>query len=74
MEPGTGFAVSAVLALIVFGIVLAICWLILPFALIGTKPLLRQLLAEQRETNRLLRAIGEDGRARPAPARAEPRL
>lgn len=71
---GTGFAVSATLALIIFGIVLAICWIILPFALIGTKPLLRQLVAEQRETNRLLRAIGEDGRARPAAIRAEPRL
>ena len=34
--------------------VLAVCWLILPFALIGTKPLLRELLAETKRTNALL--------------------
>lgn len=43
------------LAVIVFGLVLAVCWIILPFALIGTKPLLRQLIALQEETIRLLR-------------------
>jgi hypothetical protein len=41
-------------ALIIFGIVLAIAWIILPFALIGTKPLLRELLAEAKRTNALL--------------------
>jgi hypothetical protein len=39
---------------IVFGVILAICWLVLPFALIGTKPLLRELIREMKETNRLL--------------------
>ena len=39
---------------IVFGVILAICWLVLPFALIGTKPLLRELIGEMKETNRLL--------------------
>jgi hypothetical protein len=29
------------LIIVIFGIVLAIAWIILPFALIGTKPLLR---------------------------------
>jgi len=43
------------LALILIGIVLTIAWIILPFALIGTKPLLRQILAETRRTNELLR-------------------
>jgi hypothetical protein len=38
----------------VFVVVLAICWIILPFALIGTKPLLRQLIAEVRRNNELL--------------------
>lgn len=42
------------LAAAVFVFVLAICWLALPFALIGTKPLLRQLIAETRRTNELL--------------------
>jgi len=42
------------LLLTVFGVILAICWLVLPFALIGTKPLLRELIGEMKETNRLL--------------------
>lgn len=42
------------LALIVSGIVLAICWIVLPFALIGTKPLLRELIVEVKKTNALL--------------------
>jgi len=43
-----------VVAAVFFLIVLAICWIILPFAVIGTKPLLRQLIAETRRTNELL--------------------
>ncbi len=39
---------------LVLALVLVICWIILPFAIIGTKPLLRQILAEQRKTNELL--------------------
>lgn len=42
------------LAVFVFGVVLAIAWIVLPFALIGTKPLLRQLIAETKRTNALL--------------------
>jgi uncharacterized protein YoxC len=38
----------------VFGLILAIAWIVLPLALIGTKPLLRQLIAEVRRTNALL--------------------
>ena len=48
---GSGFAVAMVL----FGIILAIAWIVLPFALIGTKPLLRELIKEQQATNELLR-------------------
>ena len=42
------------LAIFVFGVVLTIAWIVLPFALIGTKPLLRELITEQRKTNALL--------------------
>jgi hypothetical protein len=42
------------LAVFVFGVVLSIAWIVLPFALIGTKPLLRQLIAEIKRTNALL--------------------
>jgi uncharacterized membrane protein YciS (DUF1049 family) len=38
----------------VFVVVLAICWIVLPFALIGTKPLLRKLIAEIKRNNELL--------------------
>jgi hypothetical protein len=39
---------------IVFAILLAIAWVVLPFAVIGTKRLLRELIAETRRTNALL--------------------
>lgn len=32
----------------IFGLVMAVVWLLLPFAMFGIKPLLRQILAEQR--------------------------
>ncbi len=35
-------------------IVLAIVWILLPFAIFGTKPLLQDLLSESRRTNELL--------------------
>jgi hypothetical protein len=53
----------AILLVAVFLIVLTIAWIILPFALFGIKPLLRELLEEVRKTNNL-----RDG------GRAEPRL
>jgi len=42
------------LAVGIFGFVLAVCWIVLPFALIGLKPLLRELIREQKRTNELL--------------------
>lgn len=44
------------LVLIILGIVLAIAWILLPFAMFGMKPILRDILAEMKETNRLLTA------------------
>jgi hypothetical protein len=38
----------------ILGIVLLIGWILLPFAVIGTKPILEALLREQRRTNELL--------------------
>jgi hypothetical protein len=37
-----------------FVILLAVLWILVPFAIFGIKPLLKQLLAEQRRTNELL--------------------
>jgi hypothetical protein len=42
------------LVAIALGIVLTIAWIVLPFAIIGTKPLLKELLAEMRKTNAML--------------------
>ena len=42
---------------VLFLLVLAICWIILPFAIIGTKHRLDLILAEQRRTNVLLAAL-----------------
>lgn len=42
---------------IIFGFVLSVCWIILPLALIGTKPLLRRLIEEQERTNELLARV-----------------
>jgi hypothetical protein len=51
------FGATFMLFLVIFCIVLAIAWIILPFALIGTKPLLRELIAETRKNNALLERI-----------------
>jgi uncharacterized protein YoxC len=53
MDP---FGLGAIvwLVLLVLGLILAIAWIVLPLALIGTKPLLRQLIAEVQRTNELL--------------------
>jgi len=48
------YALSVLLA-----VVLIVCWIVLPFAVIGTKPILRELVAQQRRTNELLAALLE---------------
>jgi hypothetical protein len=42
------------IALWVLGFIIAVLWVLMPFAIFGTKPLVRELIAEQRRTNRLL--------------------
>ena len=41
---------------ICLGITLIVCWIVLPIAVIGIKPLIRELIREQQTTNRLLEA------------------
>lgn len=50
---------TLMLLMVLLGTVLAIAWILLPFAMFGMKPLLRQLVTEQQRTNELLRAIAE---------------
>lgn len=44
------------LFVVLLGLILLIAWIVLPIAIIGTKPLLRQLIAETKRTNDLLEA------------------
>jgi hypothetical protein len=50
----TTLAGITTIALWVLGFIIAILWVLMPFAIFGTKPLLRELIAEQNRTNRLL--------------------
>jgi predicted PurR-regulated permease PerM len=54
----SGASIVAILALvaIVLGVLLIVCWIVLPFAVIGTKPLVRELIREQQMTNKLIEA------------------
>jgi len=63
------------LGLVIFGLILAIAWIILPFALIGTKPLLRRILDEQIRMNALLASLAAARRPQQTPkppSRREP--
>lgn len=48
---GMGLVIFAIL--IVPAIALFVAWIILPFAVVGTKPLLRELIAELKRSNAL---------------------
>jgi hypothetical protein len=61
-----GWPAWATLIIALFALLLIVCWIVLPFAIIGTKPLLRQLVAELRRNNELLeRRLPDLGRRRP---------
>jgi hypothetical protein len=51
-----GFAAMGGLMIFVWllGIFVLIAWILLPFAMFGIKPLLRDLIVATKETNRLL--------------------
>ena len=55
-----GASIVMVLALVavVLGVVLVVCWIVLPFAVVGLKPLVRELIREQQATNKLIEAQG----------------
>ena len=41
-----------------FAFILAVLWVLVPFAIFGIKGLLRDLISEQRKTQEMLAAIG----------------
>ncbi len=51
---------SLYILLIIFLLILAILWFILPFAIFGIKPLLNKLLVELKETNQYLSELVEE--------------
>jgi predicted PurR-regulated permease PerM len=50
-----------ILSLVIFAFlcILAILWILVPFAIFGVKSLLHSLIAEQRRTNQALEALSE---------------
>ena len=50
----------------VLAFIIAVLWVLMPFAIFGTKPILRELLAEQKRTNALLQEAAERARVQPA--------
>lgn len=57
-----GGVVMLLLGLLV--LLIAILWILMPFAIFGTKDLLRELIREQRKTNEILIAEAKRVRAR----------
>jgi heme exporter protein D len=56
-------------------LVIAVLWVLMPFAIFGTKDLLRQLIREQKKTNELLQAQADRAKAiREQVGRIEPQL
>lgn len=49
------------------GMVLLVCWVLLPFAMFGLKPLLREVRDQQKRTNALLEALVKQGTERRLP-------
>jgi predicted PurR-regulated permease PerM len=62
MDSGVQLLGSLTIISVILALVLVVCWIILPFAVIGTKPLLRDLLREQKRSNELLAQLLEQQR------------
>jgi hypothetical protein len=69
-----GLGVAIYVGLLLLSLVVGILWICMPFAIFGTKPILRELLAEQRKTNKLLAEAAERARGRPGTASRDPFL
>lgn len=62
------------LGLVIFAIVLATAWIIMPFAIIGTKPILRDVLAELKTQNQLLRDLARSNATQTSDSSLPPSL
>lgn len=57
-DGSSGFAALGVLW-VLFALVIGILWILIPFAIFGIKPLLRDLIREQKATQALLSTISQ---------------
>lgn len=65
---GEGLGVGASVVVVLFLIVLAVLWGLLPFAVFGIKDVVRDATREQKRTNELLQQVlAEQKRAHVAP-------
>jgi Tfp pilus assembly protein PilX len=60
--------------LVLLGVLVAILWILLPFAVFGMKPLLRTVVEQQRRTNELLARIDASQKSESAFHDTEPGL
>lgn len=51
--------------LVILGLVVAVLWIFMPFAVFGIKDLAKQLIQQQRETNQLLQKIVDHNNKQP---------
>lgn len=63
MDAAAGMSV-VLLILALLGLLIAVLWILMPFAIFGTKDLLRELIREQKKTNEILIAEAKRVRAR----------
>ena len=64
MEAAAAGMSVVVLILALLGLLIAVLWILMPFAIFGTKDLLRELIREQKKTNEILIAEAQRVRAR----------
>ena len=56
LSAGASIAMVLALVAIVVCVTLVICWIVVPFAVVGLKPLVRELIREQQANNKLVQA------------------
>ncbi|KWT83872.1 MULTISPECIES: hypothetical protein [unclassified Variovorax] len=54
-----GAAGGLMIVWVLIALLIAVLWILMPFAIFGSKPLLRTLIEEQKRTNRLLEELAE---------------
>mgnify|MGYP000479077672 CR=1 FL=1 len=64
-----GMDSSVMLFLFFLALLVAVLWVLMPFAIFGTKPILRQILEQQQRTNQLLQQQIDNEKSRDAAGR-----